>query len=223
MKMSPLSTEATAHVGRVYGLLLAGVLGMVAGVEVNMRLNLAGLVSSLVAMGCAFYLYYSSNKVDRVTPKRLGVYGFFTMLTGASVSPLLKFARVMYPGLQETALFGSLAIFGCFTLAAVFARRRSWLFLGGALSSMTIFWSLMRLFNWYAGIALIHDMTLYFGLLTFLGYTLYDTQLMIEKFYAGQRDVVTHALELYIDFFHVFVKILVIMMDNQDRKRKSQR
>lgn len=43
------------------------------------------------------------------------------------------------------------------------------------------------------------------------GFVLYDTQLIIEKCRAGNKDFVTHALDLFIDFIGIFKRLLIIL------------
>jgi hypothetical protein len=52
----------------------------------------------------------------------------------------------------------------------------------------------------------------YFGLLIFLGYMVYDTQEIIERACHGDMDYIKHALTLFTDFVAVLVRILVIMV-----------
>jgi hypothetical protein len=52
----------------------------------------------------------------------------------------------------------------------------------------------------------------YFGLLIFLGYMVYDTQEIIERAHRGDMDYIKHALTLFTDFVAVLVRILVIMV-----------
>jgi Bax inhibitor 1 len=52
----------------------------------------------------------------------------------------------------------------------------------------------------------------YFGLLIFLGYMVYDTQEVIERAHHGDMDYIKHALTLFTDFVAVLVRILVIMV-----------
>ena len=63
------------------------------------------------------------------------------------------------------------------------------------------------------------------GLGIFLGYVIYDTQIIIEKASMGSKDVAWDALELFIDFFAIFVRILLILLKNKgksDSKKKNK-
>lgn len=48
---------------------------------------------------------------------------------------------------------------------------------------------------------------------------------MIEKAESGDRDVVKHSLELFIDLFDMFIKIVEILMklqgDGENKKKKK--
>lgn len=50
------------------------------------------------------------------------------------------------------------------------------------------------------------------GLVLFLGYIIFDTQMIIENAHRGDLNYVNHALELFTDFVAVFVRILIIMV-----------
>ena len=45
--------------------------------------------------------------------------------------PLPPLTAPLSPSLIPTAFLGTAAIFGCFSLSALYARRRSFLYLGG--------------------------------------------------------------------------------------------
>ena len=67
------------------------------------------------------------------------------------------------------------------------ARRRSYLFLGGALSSALSLMLVFRLGTWLmgSGRALAFQAELYLGLLIFVGYVLFDTQVMHSEEKSG--------------------------------------
>ena len=64
----------------------------------------------------------------------------------------------------------------------------------------------MRLGTWvFGGRAMMFQAELYGGMLIFLGYVLFDTQVIIEKAYSGQKDHIKAALDLFVDFVAIFV------------------
>jgi FtsH-binding integral membrane protein len=67
-------------------------------------------------------------------------------------------------------------------------------------------------------------MQLYGGLLLFVGYVLFDTQVIIERAERGDFDYIKHALDLFVDFAAIFVRILVILTKNSnERQRRDER
>ena len=52
------------------------------------------------------------------------------------------------------------------------------------------------------------------------GFTLFDTQKIIEKFRMGEKDYVRHAIEIFIDFWILFKRILLILI-NKEKQNKN--
>ena len=52
---------------------------------------------------------------------------------------------------------------------------------------------------------------LYFGLLLFCGFVLFDTQMIIERKERGDDDYIWHSLDLFIDFLAIFKRLLIIL------------
>jgi hypothetical protein len=50
------------------------------------------------------------------------------------------------------------------------------------------------------------------GLLIFCGFVVYDTQAIMEKRRRGDKDAIRHSLDLFIDFLHLFRKILILLL-----------
>ncbi|TRY86597.1 hypothetical protein DNTS_018583 [Danionella cerebrum] len=104
-----------------------------------------------------------------------------------------------------TAFLGTAVIFGCFTLSALYAQRRSYLFLGGALMSGLTMLLLLSFLNAHV----------YLGLLVMCGFVLFDTQLIIEKAEMGDKDYIWHCVDLFLDFVSIFRKLLIILSMNE--------
>jgi FtsH-binding integral membrane protein len=81
----------------------------------------------------------------------------------------------------------------------------------------------MRLGGWLFGFGrLSMEVELYLGLLVFAGYVLFDTQLVVERASAGDFDTVGHALDLFVDFVAVAVRVLVILLRNADKRERDE-
>ena len=52
---------------------------------------------------------------------------------------------------------------------------------------------------------------------------MFDTQLIIRKARMGDRDFIAHSLDLFIDFVQVFRKVLILLMQKEDRDNKKKR
>lgn len=69
----------------------------------------------------------------------------------------------------------------------------------------------------------IFNIQLYFGLIVFIGYVVFDSQMIVEKAAAGNTDVQMHALELFLDFVAIFVRLLIILSKNKKKKNEKRR
>ena len=104
-------------------------------------------------------------------------------------------------------------MFGSFTAISLFSKRRSWLFLGGLISSIMscLFW--YRMICWMFGYSrygmdgpsMVYLMV---GLFVACMYVIYDTQLIIERAERGDKDVPSHVMILFMDLFDLFIKIV---------------
>lgn len=147
-------------------------------------------------------------------------------LEGLSIGTLVEYVVNQDPGIAVTALLGTVAIFASFSGAAVFSKRREYLFLGGILSSLVSTMLMLRFGSYiFGGSAAMFNVELYGGLLLFVGYVLFDTQLIIERADKGDEDYIKHSLDLFMDFVSIFVRVLIILSKNsktrQERKKRE--
>jgi len=115
------------------------------------------------------------------------------------------------------ALGCTFLLFACFSLSALFAERRSMLYVGGFLMTSLSFLVFLGFFNIFFGFQLLTRIQIYFGLFIFCGFVMFDTQLIIEKAEMGNLDFVSHALELFLDLFNIFIRLVMIL---NSRKKK---
>jgi FtsH-binding integral membrane protein len=127
------------------------------------------------------------------------------------MGPLLDTVIDINPSIIMTALLGTAVIFISFSLSALFAERGRWLYLGGTLMTLLSSLLILSLANLFFGSYLIFQAHLYLGLLLMCGFVLYDTQLIIEKRMSGDKDFVTHSLDLFIDFIGIFKRLVIIL------------
>lgn len=57
------------------------------------------------------------------------------------------------------------------------------------------------------------------------GFVLYDTQLIMEKRRAGDKDFIAHSVDLFVDFIGIFRRLLIILaqkVKNQTQNNETQ-
>uniref|UniRef100_A0A8V0ZYS5 Transmembrane BAX inhibitor motif containing 6 n=1 Tax=Gallus gallus TaxID=9031 RepID=A0A8V0ZYS5_CHICK len=126
------------------------------------------------------------------------------------------------PSIIPTAFLGTAAIFGCFSLSALYARRRSFLYLGGFLLSGLTLLLLSSLLNALLGSVWLFTANLYVGLMLMCGFVLFDTQLIIEKAESGDKDYIWHCVDLFLDFVNIFRELLMILGVNENKKKEKK-
>ena len=56
----------------------------------------------------------------------------------------------------------------------------------------------------------------------FSAYVAFDTQLIIARYQEGDRDYIMHAQTLFVDFVQLFIRILAILNDKENDKRRKR-
>jgi len=224
LKMSPLSEQVQSHLKRVYSFLFAMLAVASVGCVVNFLFDIPYLIMFLVSFGSIMY-YSFQPIIQSAYGKRRNSLLMFAFASGASISPLIQaVAELRSEFTVFVALSSTLLVFACFSLSAIFAKRRSYMYLGGWLSSAlsTMFW--IGLLGALFPNQLSYALQLYGGLLIFSGYVIFDTQLMIEKAYRETKpDVLGDAFNLFADFIALLRRILIIVLRNQETTKKSKR
>nr|CAD7416915.1 unnamed protein product [Timema cristinae] len=55
------------------------------------------------------------------------------------------------------------------------------------------------------------------------GFVLYDTQLIIEKRRNGDKDFVTHSVDLFVDLIGIFRRLVIILTQREQRREERNR
>lgn len=204
-----LTDHVRAHLRNVYGTLSGSIL--LAGVGATVATSSGMFVSPIVGfVGSLSLILGISFTPVQYNWARVAMLAGFSYLSGGMVAPLLAKMAILSPGTIASALVGTSAIFAGFTGAALFAKKDTFLKMGGPLMG-----GLLGLI----GIQLAGIFFPSFGHLTFNFVTLatmgifslfisYDTQSMIARAQAGETDVVGDCLNLFLDVYNIFVSLL---------------
>merc|ERR1719331_454999 len=178
-----------------------------------------GMATGILA-SAAFWTLVAPAKEERSAEERVATFAFFAFAKGLTLGPALEGVVAARPDVVLRALAASAVCFACFSLAAVFARRRSYLYLGAALGTASLYLILVSMFNSLFGSLLAHEVQVYGWLAVFVGYCIFDTQVCVEDFYNGQRDVARHAAQLYVDVVDLFFKLLELLLRKEDSRKR---
>lgn len=185
---------------------------------------LGTLVPTLAYLGLVMWLLtmpsLPSNK-----PLRQRVLAGAAFAQGMALAPLGAMANLVDASIVPMALVATTLVFACFSLSAAIAKRRSYMFLAGMLSS-----ALSVLFWWRLGMSVFarrsmfgFEAELLVGLAVFVGYVLVDTQVIIERASNGDLDEVKHAVQLFGDFVAILVRVVILLMQREERAQRRQR
>ncbi|KAL2548035.1 Bax inhibitor 1 [Forsythia ovata] len=216
-----ISPVVQTHLKQVYLSLCCALIASAVGAYLHILWNIGGLLTTLACVGSIIWLLSLPPYEEQ---KRVSLLMAAALFKGASIGPLIELAIDFDPSIVLGAFVGCAVAFGCFSAAAMVARRREYLYLGGLLSSgLSILFWLHFASSIFGGSMALFKFELYFGLLVFVGYIVVDTQDIIEKAHFGDLDYVKHALTLFTDFAAVFVRILIIMLKNAGEKEEKKK
>ena len=165
------------------------------------------------------WIYADQDKEN--VQKRISQLCGFGVFQGLAIGPLIQLAVMIDYTIVITALLCTTTIFVSFSLAALVAQRRSYLYLGGFLGAAMMMMFMMSLIGMFVPAMRFYAFHLYGGLIIFSGYVIYDTQVIIERAAQGSRDFAGHALTLFIDLIQIFIRVVLILMRNRRRDGNS--
>lgn len=154
---------------------------------------------------------------------RLALLLAFCFFSGVSLGPLLDLVIHINPSIVVTALIGTAVLFGSLSASALYARRGSYLFLGGLLTSVLSTLLLLSLGNLFFNSMVVHQINLWVGFAVMGAFVLYDTQLIIEKRRAGDSDYIAHSMDLFIDLIGIFRRLLIILTQKEEQNQRKRK
>lgn len=220
---SKLDAPTKKHLKNVYASLSISMMSAAVGAAVHLYSGFiqGGFLALLGTIGFMLALGLTPNEPKNQL-KRLGYLVGFTGCTGLSLGPLLDQVISVDPTIISTAFFATTLIFICFTLSALWAEQRSFLYMGGTLLSCLTTLCFLGFMNMFFRSQMLYQLHLYGGLLLFCGFILYDTQLIIEKHKNGDNDFLWHSVDLFLDFINIFRRIMVILANKESSKKKKK-
>eukprot|EP00795_Rhopilema_esculentum_P013668 gene13668-4571_t len=100
-----------------------------AGVHIFTDVLKGGFLSGIVGIGLMLALAFTSNE-PKNQMKRMGYLGGFAFCTGLGLGPLMDAVIEIDRSIIPTAFLATCLIFACFSLSALWAKERSYLYLG---------------------------------------------------------------------------------------------
>lgn len=220
LNTAPLSDSTQSHLVRVYRTLATCIAGAAVGAAFEQFLSLpfSSFLSVFLSLGTVMYFL----SLPRTSPSRSAALHAAAAANGFSTGPLLTYAADVDPAIPMFAFAATASLFICLTGAALFSKRRHFLYLGGLLGSALtgMFW--VGMMNMFVRSSAVFSLQLYGGLMMFMGFVVYDSQLIVEKVENGDKDHLRHAFELFTDVAALFRRILIIMAQNQERKKEKE-
>merc|ERR1711865_696216 len=129
-KFDNITPAVQRHLQKVYATLSGGILAATLGAYVDNKFHVAGMMTQLSLFAAIIGLMFIKDMFNR-----LAVFHAAGLLMGINLGPLLAQVAFNRPDIIITALTGTTMIFVSFSAAALVAKRRHFLYLGGILGS----------------------------------------------------------------------------------------
>ncbi|PPR86932.1 hypothetical protein GOBAR_AA33765 [Gossypium barbadense] len=129
---SQISPLVQSHLKRVYLTLCCALVASAFGAYLHILWNIGGYLTTFACFGTMIWLLSIPTYQEQ---KRVSLLMASAVFQGASIGPLIDLAIKIDPSVLVAAFVGTALAFACFSGAAMLARRREYLYLGGLLSS----------------------------------------------------------------------------------------
>lgn len=197
------------------GLLVTFATGYFVSTNENMLLAVfSGWHFFLVIAEFAVVIFLTAriHKMSETTAKiSFILYSFLTGLTFSCVFVAFDITSIMYAFLISSLLFGIFALIGAFTKIDLSK-------LSTILLMLLVGIILCTLVNMFIGSESFNFALCIIGLVVFMLYVAYDMQKIkqLAEIYDGDKLAIIGALELYLDFINIFLRLLELFGRNRD-------
>lgn len=219
---SSLDKSTRTHLKNVYACVAVEIVCAALGAAINIFLK-SSILHFGGLIGLFVFMYFAATTYNTTTPlKRMGYVCGLAGCLGLESSYLIDYVIAVDPSIIVTAFVTTSIVFVSFSLSALYAERRSMLFLGSFLTtalSGLFFLSLANLFFRIPSLALF---SVYASLVISCLFVMYDTQLIVEKKKLGDNDFIWHSVDLFIDFIIIFKDLLIILTDKEKKKNQKR-
>lgn len=219
-----LEPPVRQHLTNVYGCLALSTVVAGVGAYIDMVADLSSISFLAAIIGIGLLITLTSTRDNgKNRQMRLGLLLGFSFCSGLGLGSLVDLAIAINPSIIVTALISTAAIFTCFSIASLTAKRGQWLYIGGTLMTFLTVLIGLSFVNLLFGSQLLFQAYLYLGLALMCGFVLYDTQLIIEKCRLGDRDFILHSVDLFVDLLGIFRRLVIILAQKEQCQQKKKR
>ena len=192
---------------------------------INSVIVMRGFILEMVSLAASIFMTCKIMDLHASEATRNNYLYALSFFIGYLMGPGLHMIAEFDPSMLVQAVSYTAILFGSFTSVALFSKRRSYLFLGGVINTVIFCMMWNRLLSWVFGYSTVSMAHLMVGLFVASMYVVYDTQLIIERAEMGFKDVPSQTLTLFLDLVEMFIRVLRILMELQekDRKKKKER
>ena len=211
--------KARSKLTEVYALLSLATFSMVGGVfYFPAWLATWRITLMIVIIGLIVYMNIIDAQKKEQKVLLLSIIGY---LFGGNMQPMINMYLAVKPDILMQAIGYTACMFASFTAMSLLSKRRSFLFLGGIISSIMscLFW--MAIIRFFFGYQIVGGYVYsIIGVIFASLYVIFDTQLIVERLCRGDHDTPKHALVLFVDLIQLFIKVLAFLNENDNKKKR---
>lgn len=170
--------------------------------------NALDVITFIISISCLVIPIIYPN-LFRQVPTNYILLTIFTL----SYSYLIAAYTVQFtPSSVLLAIFLTTITVVCISLYALYTKS-DYTVIGGFLFTSLTLLIICSLILIFFPIKILYMIYLYFGLIIFCAYLLYDVQLLVGKGYRkfGEDDYILAAINIYLDIIGIFIRILAIV------------